>query len=659
MGRSHTSQGLAPELLAPAGDWDCIRAAVANGADAVYFGLDTGFNARARATNFSLQNLPELMAFLHRHRVAGYVTTNILAFSDELESLEATIRRIAEAGADAVLVQDLGLIHLIRRVAPELSIHASTQMTLTCAESINIVQQLGVERVVLARELSVAEIAKIHRHTSMQLEVFVHGALCVAYSGQCLTSESLGGRSANRGQCAQACRLPYELICDDQTVELGDRKYLLSPRDLAAYALVPELMEAGAVALKIEGRLKTPEYVANITRHYRQAIDTALAGRPIEFTPRQVEEMELSFSRGFSVGWLHGCDHKALVSATSSAKRGILIGEIHDVQAGRVYVKLSGRLKAGDGIVFEGDRAAGEEQGGRIYALYQRGRRVTEEIDSGVVEVTLHRHPLDPQRLWAGQKVWKSDDPALTRRLRKSFAGDMAGREGAGRDVPVEILATARVGEPLRLVVRSADEIEFSCTSDEPLSAAVKHPLTCETLQQQLGRLGGTGFTLAHLTATIEGAPMVPHSVLGQLRRVIVERLKALAPRPRLPGVSWPMRRYFPSCARRFSGLPVRLPSRSYPCSVARSGSCARCSNMVCLACMPISRTFASIAKRWTWLECIDPRSVWRRRASRNRVKQASFARWLDVNRTPSWCAIWLDSNSSRGIRSRASPITR
>ena len=418
-----------PELLSPAGDWDCAKAAVANGADAVYFGLDSGFNARARAANFSLEELPELLAFLHRHGVAGYVTINILAFSDELESLEQTVRRIAEAGADAVLVQDLGLVRLIRRVAPELSIHASTQMSLTSAECINKAQQLGIDRVVLARELSVREIAMIHRQTTVLLEVFVHGALCVAYSGQCLTSESLGGRSANRGQCAQACRLPYELICDGRDVDLGDQKYLLSPQDLAAYALIPELIEAGAAAFKIEGRLKTPEYVANITRHYRQAIDTAVTGAPVTFTPRQVEEMELSFSRGFSVGWLHGCDHKALVPATNSAKRGVLIGEVHDVRKGRVRIDLQRRLKAGDGLVFEGDRAAGQEQGGRVFSLTRAGKPLKEEVSSGLVELTFHGHSVDLRQLWPGQKVWKSDDPALTRRLRKSFAtSDIEGR---------------------------------------------------------------------------------------------------------------------------------------------------------------------------------------------------------------------------------------
>ncbi|MCU0963283.1 MAG: U32 family peptidase, partial [Pirellulaceae bacterium] len=394
-----------PELLAPAGNWDCAKAAVANGADAIYFGLDTGFNARARAANFPLEELPRLLDFLHRHRVAGYVALNILAFSGELAGLEETVRRVAAAGADAVLVQDLGLVQLLRTLAPTLPIHASTQMSLTSAESINIVQALGIERVVLARELSVREIAAIRRQTTMQLEVFVHGALCVAYSGQCLTSESLGGRSANRGQCAQACRLPYELVCDGQDVDLGERKYLLSPQDLAAYELIPELLRIGVAGVKIEGRLKTPEYVANITRHYRQAIDTAAAGRPVEFTPRQIEEMELSFSRGFSVGWLRGCDHQALVPAISSAKRGVLVGTVYGVRKGRVSLQLQRRLKAGDGLAFEGDRAADEEQGGRVFQLFQGGRPVTGEVDSGRVDVSFHAHSVDVRRLWPGQKV--------------------------------------------------------------------------------------------------------------------------------------------------------------------------------------------------------------------------------------------------------------
>lgn len=522
MGDSDTAKTTRPELLAPAGDWDCARAAIANGADAIYFGLETGFNARARAKNFSLDDLPQLMEMLHWHGVRGYTTVNTLTFSDELATIEPIIRRIAEAGTDAVLVQDLGLVGLIRRAAPNLPIHASTQMTMTSAECIAEIEDLGIERVVLARELSVSEIAKIHDKTTMPLEAFVHGALCVAYSGQCLTSESLGGRSANRGQCAQACRLPYELICDGTDIDLKDQKYLLSPQDLAAYALVPELLSAGVVSLKIEGRLKTAEYVANITRHYRQAIDSALAGKPVTFTPRQVEEMELSFSRGFSPGWLGGCDHKMLVPATSSAKRGVLVAEVVaiDDRRKRVKLELLGRLKAGDGIVFQGDRAAGKEQGGRVFTISQKGRRVTGEVSSGVVEVDFPRGSVDFQFLQPGLQVWKSDDPALTRELRKSFSGELH-----GRDIPLNIEASARVGQPLRVSV-SADTLgTFSLQTEQPLEAAQKHPLTEDALTQQLSRLGGTGYVLEELTAKIAGTPMVPLSVLGKLRKEMVAQL--------------------------------------------------------------------------------------------------------------------------------------
>ncbi len=276
-----------PELLAPAGDWECARAAVENGADAIYFGLEK-FNARMRAQNFTEADLPKLMEFLHRRGVRGYVTFNTLVFENELADAEKYLRTMIAAGVDAVIVQDVGICRLIRQLSPDFPIHASTQMTITSAAGMEFARELGCNLVVLARECSIAEIEKIRSrlrkrdlrstrpHSStrlLPLEVFVHGALCVAYSGQCLTSEALGGRSANRGECAQACRMPYELISDGKPVPLGDRKYLLSPQDLAGLEVLPDLIRAGVASLKIEGRLKSPEYVANITRIYRQALD--------------------------------------------------------------------------------------------------------------------------------------------------------------------------------------------------------------------------------------------------------------------------------------------------------------------------------------------------------------------------------------------------
>src|SRR6058998_3137322 len=289
--------GLAcPELLAPAGDWECAKAAVENGADAIYFGLEK-FNARMRAQNFTVADLPKLMEFLHRRGVKGYVTFNTLVFENEMAEAEEHLRAMISAGVDAAIVQDVGICRLIRELSPDFPIHASTQMTITSAGGVEFARALGCQLVVLARECSLKEIEKIKGalareesdggnavtlhapRSTFPLEVFVHGALCVAYSGQCLTSEALGGRSANRGECAQACRMPYELISAGKQVPLGDKKYLLSPQDLAGLDVLPELVRAGVASLKIEGRLKTPEYVANITRIYRSALDQLSDGR--------------------------------------------------------------------------------------------------------------------------------------------------------------------------------------------------------------------------------------------------------------------------------------------------------------------------------------------------------------------------------------------
>jgi putative protease len=523
----------APELLAPAGDMECVRAAIENGADAVYFGLDTGFNARARAANFPLADLPDLMRALHLRGLRGYATLNTLVFTDEWEAFDRAVAAVAEAGVDAVLVQDVGAAVRIRTAWPGLALHASTQMTLTSAETIALAERLGMERVVVARELSLDEIVRIRRETAMPLEVFVHGALCVAYSGQCLTSESLGGRSANRGQCAQACRLPYDLVCDGRDVDLGAQKYLLSPQDLAASALVPSLVAAGVAALKIEGRLKTPEYVANVTRHYRVAIDSAVAGRPAAFTPRDFEELELSFSRGFSPGWLAGCDHKRLVPATSSAKRGVRLGTVVEVRRGRVVVDLAadlaGGAKRGDGVAFDSGATSDEATGGRVYEIFAGGRSLTEAVPTGRVELAFGQGTVDLAAVRPGQTVWKTDDPQLTARLRKSFAGDPRRRQ------PVDVRCTVAPGRPLRVTARTAAGVEVTVATPGPAAEATKHPLDADVLRGQLGRLGGTAFELRGLAAEITGKPMLPFSVLGELRHELVRRLEAAvtAVRPR------------------------------------------------------------------------------------------------------------------------------
>jgi U32 family peptidase len=510
-----------PELLAPAGDWECAKAAVENGADAIYFGLDR-FNARMRAQNFTEADLPKLMEFLHRRGVKGYVTFNTLVFANEMSGAEQYLRAIITAGVDAAIVQDVGICRLIRKLSPDFPIHASTQMTITSAAGVQFARELGCELVVLARECSLKEIEKIRaaqNSAPLPLEVFVHGALCVAYSGQCLTSESLGGRSANRGECAQACRMPYELISDGRTVPLGDRRYLLSPQDLSGMDVLPELIRAGVASLKIEGRLKTPEYVANITRAYRRALDAAASEELARVRGETRYDLEMGFSRGLYTGWFHGINNQELAHARFGKKRGVYLGEIARVTDDRVALELLAPLKPGDGVVFDAGHPDQPEEGGRIYDLAARGRETLLGFGHG---------DIDFKRIHVGDKLWKTSDPELDRRLRQSFAGE---KPQFRRAIQVEVHGHA--GRPMTLVARDEIGNVVQVESAMPLASAEKQPLTSEKLREQLGRLGGTPFELGLLNNHLTSDVMLPVSELNRLRREAVVQLEALRARPR------------------------------------------------------------------------------------------------------------------------------
>jgi U32 family peptidase len=536
MKNESSSARLAPELLAPAGNWECIHAAIENGADAVYFGLDTGFNARARAVNFSLEDLPSLMRLLHRRGLVGYVTLNTLIFTDELAQFEKHVAELASAGVDAVLVQDLGAVRLIHEICPELSVHSSTQMTMTSADTIRAIEALNVDRVVLARELSIAEIRKITAATKMPVETFVHGALCVSYSGQCLTSESLGGRSANRGQCAQACRLNYDLLCDGEHRDLGDNRYLLSPQDLAGYAHIPDLIDAGVCSLKIEGRLKTPEYVANIVGHYRKAIDAAMAGQEVLWSKQDKREMEMSFSRGFTPGWLEGCDHKRLVPGITSAKQGVRVGKVIALKSERLLVDLEEPLIKGDGIVLQGDRISGKEIGGRIFQVYVNGK-ATDMPSLGRVELAFQNGLFRNVEIKSGQTIWQTDSPQLSKRLRSSFASEQFLRK-----LPIELSMNISVGAPITAYVSwlnsSGAMRTLELTTEHVPAEARKHSITEDDLRQQMSRLGNTPYELTSVKGFITGNPMVPLSVLGELRKQMVVELDRLRTAPPIRTIS-------------------------------------------------------------------------------------------------------------------------
>jgi putative protease len=527
-----------PEVLAPAGNWECARAAVENGADAIYFGLNR-FNARMRAGNFTTETLPELMAFLHERGVRGYLTFNTLTFADELEEAAEFLEAAMRAGVDAAIVQDVGICRLIRTLSPDFPIHASTQMTVTSDAGVAFAEELGAEVVVLARENTIPEIGKILatrpvEAAPMKLEVFVHGALCVAYSGQCLTSEALGGRSANRGECAQACRLPYDLVTDGAVTPLGDRRYLLSPQDLAGLDLIPQLVEIGIASLKIEGRLKTPEYVASITRLYREAVDRAAGiSRPgPEPTPPEEAryEMEMTFSRGLYTGWLGGLDNQSLVHARFPKKRGVFLGEVRQVTKDAVAVAALGPVQPGDGVVFDEGQPDAEETGGHVHRV---------EVKNGLTWIGFRRKDLDWNRISVGAKLWKTSDPQLAKQLRQSFEGEQIRFRR-----PVRAMVTGTEGSPLRLRLVDGRGIEVSAESQAALERAENRPLTTELLSKQLGRLGGTPFYLEALENQLPEGLLLPISELNQLRREAVEAL----------------------CARRRAGRPWTL---------ARSGAAA------------------------------------------------------------------------------------
>jgi putative protease len=576
----HSALRKLPELLAPAGDWDCARAAVENGTDAIYFGLEK-FNARMRADNFTGADLPKLMEFLHRRGVRGYVTLNTLVFENELADAEKYLRTMIAAGVDAVIVQDVGICRLIRQLSPDFPIHASTQMTITSAVGVDFARELGCSLVVLARECSIKEIEKIQIAqgragsplpaaelpanndaqgtacpTQLPLEVFVHGALCIAYSGQCLTSEALGGRSANRGECAQACRMPYELISDGKQVSLGDRKYLLSPQDLAGLEVLPELIRAGVASLKIEGRLKSPEYVANITRIYRKALDqfvrsgvrenAADFSGSLRLSPESRYELEMAFSRGLHTGWLGGTNNQQLVHARFGKKRGVYLGEVTRVLRAGVTIRLEGPLKPGDGVVFDAGKPEENEEGGRVYEIkveqasslsptgkYAHGVQKKSEtgrmpVPQNEVLLAFGHGDINFSRVHVGDKLWKTSDPELDRRLRQSFEGDAPKFQR-----PIEIEVHGVAGKPLTLIAHDEFGNVAKVESSMPLAKAEKQPLTTERLREQLGRLGGTPFKLGELKNNLSGEVLLPVSELNRLRREIAGELDQLRSQPK------------------------------------------------------------------------------------------------------------------------------
>lgn len=506
-----------PEILAPAGNWDCVRAAVANGADAVYFGLDQ-FNARMRADNFTRADLGVLVPFLHSYGVRAYVTMNVLIFPAEMGEALEYVDALDAAGVDGVIVQDIGLSGIISRYRRDgrwkIELHISTQMTVSSPEAVRLVDEMfDPQQIVLSRELSLREIEACAKATSKPIEVFCHGALCVAYSGQCLTSESLGQRSANRGECAQACRMPYRLEVDGRMRDLGERRYVFSPQDLCALERVPELLAAGVMSFKIEGRLKSPEYVAATTRAYRRALDAALAQKAPSAACQRADlyAMQMAFSRGFSTGWLDGTDHPLLTHGRFGKKRGALAGRI--ARSGEGWVELEGLppmpLAPGDGFVIDAGQDRNDEQGGRIW-----------KVQGAKLFFHGKASRIDWRQVRPGNLLWKTADPALDKALHATWCQFAPRVAGAEVTTALSIRFCGRMGSQLTAECRGV-----VVGSGQPLEPAENRPLTPDVLLAQFGRLGGTGYTLGDCRFDLEEGLMMPLSILNRMRRELVEKL--------------------------------------------------------------------------------------------------------------------------------------
>ncbi|MDT8900981.1 DUF3656 domain-containing U32 family peptidase [Anaeroselena agilis] len=506
------------ELLAPAGNAEAFAAALSSGADAVYLG-GRQFGARAYAANFSDEELAATVRTAHLMGVAVYVTVNTLVDNSEIPALADYLRHLYEIGVDAAIVQDIGVVAVARRVVPGLPLHASTQMTVHNLAGVEALAGLGISRVVLARELSLDAIRHICAHAPVEIETFIHGALCISYSGQCLMSSMIGGRSGNRGRCAQPCRLPYNLVDAGGRDALAGRdagEYLLSPKDFNTIEHIPDLIDAGVVSFKIEGRMKRAEYVAVVVDSYRRAIDACLADRSGFAVPDQDQKnMAQTFNRGFTSAYLFGKQGREIMSDRRPNNRGVRIGRVigYDPRNKTAQIKLDEPLAVGDIVEFW--VKVGGRSSATVTSINVDGRPVAVAPPLAVASI-----PVDGA-VRPGDRVFKTFDAALMEKARAAFGG------GILRRVPVDAVAEAGEGRPLTVTLTDDDGNSGSGRTSFLAEKAVKRPLTEETLAAQIGRLGTTVFALRRLDSRIEGEVMVPLSELNEARRQAVEELEA------------------------------------------------------------------------------------------------------------------------------------
>ena len=510
-----------PELLVPAGDFDCVRAGVQNGADCIYFGANM-FSARASAKNFDLEELKQVIRYCKVRNVKTNLTLNTLLTDAEFDEAINIAKCAYEFGIDAIIVQDLGFAKFLIDHFPGLEVHASTQMSVHNLEGVLELEKLGFSRVVLSREVPINEIEYIRNNCKVDLEMFIHGALCISYSGQCLFSSLVGGRSGNRGKCAQPCRLPYKLLENHSgKTKIVDDGYLLSPRDLCSLELLPRLVKLGVNSFKIEGRMKTPEYVATVTRVYRKYIDLALSGKEYVIDESDKKDLLQVFNRGgFSSGHLFSEPNQDLVYKEKSNNIGLFLGNVSNYNSnkGHITLKLNEAVCIGDTIAIEGETGKYT-----ISELMNKNTNLKCASVGTIVKLGRMKGNIRP-----GARVYKLSSKDLFNSCKNSFA---KGTEI--KKIPIACTLKAKKNKPITIKLSANclpfyNNISIEYKSDILPEDSISSPIDPERLHTQLAKLGNTPFTLSSFKIELDENLHIPSiSAINDLRRNAISMLEA------------------------------------------------------------------------------------------------------------------------------------
>lgn len=507
------------EILAPVGSIESLYAAIKNGANAVYLGGKL-FNARQYASNFDEEELKQAVKYAHLNGVRVYVTINILLNNDELKDAIDYIVYLYNIDVDAIIVQDMGLISLIKKVLPDLELHASTQMTINNYLGVQFLEDWDFKRVVLAREVSMNEIKEIKSKTELELEGFIHGALCVSYSGQCLMSSLIGQRSGNRGRCAQPCRMPYTLVDlkSKNTIDPNlSNKYLLSLKDLQTIEHMEDIVNSGLTSLKIEGRMKKPEYVAIVVNKYRKALDKVLyEDKDRQVTKKDMKEIEQIFNRGFTKGFLFNEEFKDIISLDRSNNKGVYLGTIVSVKKGSyIAIKLQQDLHKGDGIQFIINGL--ENKGILVDRLFLKGKKVDSVTRGKVAEIPYI------QGINKGCLVMKTSDYLLNKRAEETFKDKKVNKMKT-----VSFFIELKKGLKPTLTACDDDNNYVTIEGDYLVEEAINKPISKEIIIKQLSKLSDSIFKLNTIDITMDDNIAMPVSKLNYLRRSAIEKLEVL-----------------------------------------------------------------------------------------------------------------------------------